>query len=159
MFIAVGTLSVLAVTAAAAWGNNPPGTNGTVKVGGVLDDTQGQDSHVDCGVQIEFAGYDEGLLNGTASLELVPPSERAVLDEDSTFIGEDPAGGANDLDATLAVDLTEPLVAAGVAPHNQQGFHVTLTVHADGSIGADTKHKTFWVSDCGDEEGGEGGEE
>jgi hypothetical protein len=33
-------------------------------------------------------------------------------------------------------------------PHPQQGFHVKLTIHADGSQGADTKHKVFWVQPC-----------
>ena len=87
MLIAVGTLGVLAITAAAAWGTNPPGNNGTVRVGGVLDDTKGQESHVGCQFQIEFSGYDEGPLYGMASLELVPPSGSAALYEDSIFIG------------------------------------------------------------------------
>jgi hypothetical protein len=30
----------------------------------------------------------------------------------------------------------------------RQGFHVKLTVHAEGSQGADTKHKVFWVEGC-----------
>ena len=29
-----------------------------------------------------------------------------------------------------------------------KGFHVKLTIHADGSQGADTKHKVFWVQPC-----------
>jgi hypothetical protein len=31
----------------------------------------------------------------------------------------------------------------------KQGFHVKLIVNADGSQGADKKHKVFWVQDCG----------
>jgi hypothetical protein len=33
-------------------------------------------------------------------------------------------------------------------PHPQQGWHVRLTINADGSQGADVKHKVFWVSGC-----------
>ena len=33
-------------------------------------------------------------------------------------------------------------------PHPQQGYHVKLTIHTPGSIGADTKHKVFWVEPC-----------
>jgi LPXTG-motif cell wall-anchored protein len=37
-----------------------------------------------------------------------------------------------------------------VVPHAQQGVHVRLTVHAEGSRGADTKFKEFWVGPCGE---------
>jgi hypothetical protein len=36
----------------------------------------------------------------------------------------------------------------GVTPHPVQGFHVKVTVHAEDSIGSDTKYKVFWVN-CG----------
>jgi hypothetical protein len=155
MLIAAGALSVLTASAASAWGGDPPGNNGTVKVGEYgFDDSRGNDPHVGCLLRVDFAGFDEGVLSGTATFELLPPTGRGVLLEDSTFIGEDPAGGANDLDASLTADLSGPIAAAGVGLH-PQGFHVRLTVHADGSIGSDTKHKTFWVSDCGGEGGGD----
>ena len=35
-----------------------------------------------------------------------------------------------------------------IEPHAVQGFHVKLTVNADGSQGADVKHKVFWVTGC-----------
>jgi len=66
---------------------------------------------------------------------------------DSLPIGEDPAGGATDDDASRTYDLSAGL--AGVTPHPQQGIHLTLTVHADGSQGSDTKFKVFWVEGCG----------
>ena len=130
-----------------------------MKVAEAIDDSKGNDSHVGCVFQVEFSGFDEGPLDGSATLELRSPTGDGVLYEASTFIGEDPAGGANDLDATLEVDLIDPIAASGVVA-DAQGYHVRLTTHADGSIGADTKHKTFWVSDCGGGEGeGEGGGE
>jgi hypothetical protein len=160
MLIIAGALSVLMVTAVSAWGGNPPGNNGTVKVGTLLDDTKGNQPHVDCEFLVEFAGFDAGPLYGSATVEWQAPSGNGgVLFYGSTFIGYDPAGGANDSDATITVNLFDPIAASGVAAQSQ-GFHVKLTTHADGSIGADTKHKTFWVSGCGGGEGeGEGGGE
>ena len=32
--------------------------------------------------------------------------------------------------------------------HPQQGFHVKVRINAPGSIGKDTKYKTFWVTGC-----------
>ena len=87
--------------------------------------------------------------HGTATFELQPPTGNGVLLVDSTFIGGDPAGGGTDLDGTLYEDLSGPIAASGATAHPNQGFHIRLTVEAQGSIGAMTKHKTFWVTDCG----------
>jgi hypothetical protein len=62
------------------------------------------------------------------------------------FIGEDSAGGGTDLDASATYDLSEAL--ADIEPHPVQGHHVRLTINAEGSQGADVKHKVFWVDDC-----------
>ncbi|MDQ1517553.1 MAG: hypothetical protein QOE80_3383 [Actinomycetota bacterium] len=35
-----------------------------------------------------------------------------------------------------------------MTPHAKQGYHVKVTIHADGSKGSDVKHKVFWVSPC-----------
>lgn len=157
MGVLAGTLLVIAVVAGSAGASDPPGNNGTVKVDGVgFDDGPGGDPHADCSFQVEFAGFDEGDLRGTVRFELLPPTGRGELLVDSTPIGEDPAGGATDLDATLVADLSGPIAAAGVEPQAEQGFHVKLTVEAEGSIGATTKHKAFWVS-CEGEGGGEEG--
>ena len=72
------------------------------------------------------------------------PPTGTVLLTDEVFIGEDPAGGGTDLDASETYDLTAAL--AGFEPHPIQGFHVKLTVNAEGSQGADVKHKVFWVT-------------
>lgn len=153
-FVAIGVVSVLTIAVSSALaGGNPPGNNGTVKVDGFALNG-GNDPHVDCAFQIEFFGFDQGDLTGTATFVLQPPTGSGVLWVDQAFIGEDPAGGGNDLDASLAVDLLGPVVASGASPQPNQGFHVKLTVHAQGSVGADLKHKTFWVT-CGGE--GEGG--
>ena len=148
-------LALVVLTMASAWGGDPPGNNGTVKVGGSTDN----DPHVACVFDVTFWGFDEGPLSALATFDLLPPSGSGFLAEDSTAIGEDPAGGAVDFDALLTVDLRDEIVATGLA-EGAQGFHVKMTVHAEGSQGADTKYKVLWVSGCGGGEGpgGEGGE-
>lgn len=124
----------------------PPGNNGTVKVDGApFDDDPANEPHVDCVFQIDFYGYDQGDLVATYTLTIHPPSgSPAVIASGTVPIGEDPAGGGTDLDGSATVDLSGAL--AGFEPHPNQGFHVKLTVNAPGSIGADVKHKVFWVT-------------
>ena len=98
--------------------------------------------------QVDFYGFDEGDLVADVAFESHPPTGPVqVLLTDEVFIGEDDnAGGGSraglDASATYTLDFT------GIRPHPNQGFHVKLTVHADGSQGADTKHKVFWVTGC-----------
>jgi hypothetical protein len=139
----------------------PPGNNGTVKVDGVeFDDHPNNEPHVGCTFQIDFYGYDEGEdLFATATFVLQPPTtsptgDDELLHDEDIFIGEDEAGGGTDLDASRTYNLAEALEESGATPHPIQGFHVKLTVHAEGSIGADVKHKVFWVL-CEEEVGGQ----
>ena len=62
------------------------------------------------------------------------------------FIGEDPAGGGTDLDASVEYLLQRAL--NDYEAHPQQGYHVKLEVNAPHSIGADSKFKVFWVQPC-----------
>jgi LPXTG-motif cell wall-anchored protein len=149
---AVGAVALATVIGAAgpAGAGNPPGNNGTVKVDGVdFDDHPDNQPHVGCTFEVDFYGFDEGEnLNATVTFEAIPPTGDAVLiEDDEIFIGEDAAGGGTDLDADREYDLTDEL--AGIEPHPMQGWHVRLSVHADGSIGDDSKFKVFWVSGCG----------
>jgi hypothetical protein len=135
----------------ASAGPNPPGNNGTVKIDGVEFDTHpDNEPHVGCVFQVDFYGFDEGDLFADVTFDVWPPTGGMVtILEDTVFIGEDDnSGGGSEagLDAEATYDLTDLL--AGFAPHPQQGWHVKLTVNADGSQGADTKYKTFWVSGC-----------
>jgi hypothetical protein len=141
---------------------DPGGNNGTVKIDGVdFDDHPNNEPHVGCEFQVDFYGFDadtaEDDLSASVLFEAIPPTvspdtmppgagEELLTDE--LDIGEDAAGGGTDLDASGTYDLTEAL--AHIAPHPEQGWHVKLTVHADGSQGADTKFKVFWVSGCGE---------
>src|SRR5690349_5300033 len=92
-----------------------PGNNGTIKIEGA--DLQAEVTFAD-----QAPTSDGGL--------------QVVSGDQSLFIGGDPAGGGNDLDAkeTYTLKFTGE-------PHPQQGYHVKITIHADGSIGNDTKHK------------------
>jgi hypothetical protein len=153
----IGALVVILVTVMAmilllipgAAQADPPGNNGTVKIDGVVfDDHPDNEPHVGCVFQVDFYGYDEGQLNADVTFEVHPPTgSPVVLLTGQVFIGEDAAGGGTDLDASFTYDLSAAL--AGYSPHPQQGHHVKLTVNAEGSIGADVKHKVFWVSGCG----------
>lgn len=149
--LAAGGAALLASVAAfpASAGADPKGNNGTVKIDGVaLQAGQANEPHVDCRFAIEFFGYDQGNLSASVTFSLEAPTLRPsgtqVLRTDIVPIGEDPAGGAGDLDASREYELD----FAGVAPHPQQGYHVKATVHAAGSQGADTKHKVFWAQPC-----------
>lgn len=170
---------------------DPPGNNGTWKVDGLpfdgawgVPDHPNNEPHVGCWFQLDFYGYDEGALNATATLELHPPTlppGASVPWTRTAFIGEDAAGGGTDLDGSIwyttegnnqwddSDGVRNWLVNENgmtlADMHPIQGFHVKLTVHAEGSQGADTKHKVFWIR-CHDgvfppgegEDGGEGGE-
>jgi hypothetical protein len=144
----VSGVLVIAPIAGAA---NPPGNNGTVKIdGAAFDDHPNNEPHVGCIFQVDFYGYDEGDLDAVVTFRVQPPTGQFLfLLEDEVFIGEDDnSGGGSEagLDASVTYDLTALL--SGFTPHPQQGWHVKLTVNADGSQGADVKHKVFWVSGC-----------
>jgi LPXTG-motif cell wall-anchored protein len=147
--VAAVCLVVSAPAGATSGQADPPGNNGTVKIDDVpFDDHPNNEPHVGCVFQVDFYGFDAGDLDATVTFTHVPPTgdNEDILD-DEVAIGEDAAGGGTDLDASATYDLTDAL--SGVEPHPQQGIHLRLTVHAEGSIGADTKFKEFWVTGCG----------
>ena len=130
----------------------PPGNNGTVKIDGQpFDSHNSNEPHVGCNFEVKFYGFDMGDLDAKVTFAVQPPTGKPhVLLTDTLFIGEDNnSGGGSEagLDASRAYDLGKYLV--DVYPEQaQQGYHVKLTVDADGSQGADTKHKVFWVQGC-----------
>ena len=133
---------------AAAAHADPPGNNGTIKIDAEAFDTHPDNQpHVGCRFQVDFYGFDQGNLNADVEFVVHPPTgSDVVLLNDVVPIGQDAAGGGTDLDAERTYNLSSAL--AFFTPHPQQGYHVNLTVHADGSQGADTKHKVFWVQRC-----------
>jgi hypothetical protein len=128
---------------------NPPGNNGTVKLDArPFDAAPDNEPHVGCTFQVDFYGYDQGDLDALVTFEAHPPTgDGQVLLTDTVFIGEDDnAGGGSE--AGLDAKRTYRLDFTGITPHPEQGFHVKLTVNAEGSQGADTKYKVFWVTGC-----------
>lgn len=131
---------------------DPNGNNGTIKIESTdFDDIPNNVPHPGCEFVIELYGYDEGDLQATYIFTNQAPSGSGEIDRGTVGIGGDPAGGGRDLDARVHVDLADGLAASGAEAHPKQGYHVKLTVHAEGSIGADVKHKVFWVEECEDE--------
>jgi hypothetical protein len=154
--------SLLGVSAIALGGGTaaaddvgPPGNNGTVKVDGVeFDDHPNNEPHVGCTFEVDFYGYDKGDLFADVEFLAWPPTQRegdnqVLLSDPGIFIGEDDNSGGGS-QAGLDAHEEYTLDFTGIMPHPQQGFHVKLIVHADGSIGADTKYKVFWVNGCGE---------
>jgi hypothetical protein len=137
-------------TSAGKHAGNPPGNNGTIKIEGVglPDKTPENNPHQGCTFVVEFYNYDKGDLNATVTFEDKNPTKNAGHKVVSgnlgpIFIGEDAADGGNDLDAKETYTLS-----FSGEPHPKQGYHLKITVHADGSKGNDTKHKVFWVKGC-----------
>lgn len=146
-FALAAVVALLLMLPNTADAQDPPGNNGTVKVDDApFDDHPNNEPHVGCVFQSDLYGYDEGDLNADVTFEGHSPTGGGVLLTDSVFIGEDSAGGGTDLDASTTYDLSEAL--ADIEPHPVQGHHVRLTINAEGSQGADVKHKVFWVDDC-----------
>jgi hypothetical protein len=148
---AAATAGVVAAVLASALPSaaDPPGNNGTVKIDNVVfDDHPNNEPHVGCVFQVDFYGYDKGDLFADVTFTAHPPTgDRQELLTDTVFIGEDDNSGGGS-EAGLDASKTYTLDFTGIEPHPQQGFHVKLKINADGSQGADKKHKVFWVEDC-----------
>jgi hypothetical protein len=143
------TAMVTSLAGLASAAPNPPGNNGTIKIDDTpFDDAPDNEPHVGCSFQVDFYGYDEGDLDATVTFEAHPPTgERQLLVTDSVFIGEDDNRGGGS-EAGLDASQTYTLDLTGIEPHPVQGVHVKLTINAEGSQGADVKHKVFWVTGC-----------
>jgi hypothetical protein len=151
VIFAAAAMFAIAPSVAVPAGANPAGNNGTIKIDGIPFDVHpDNEPHVGCSFQVDFYGFDQGDLDAEVLFEAIPPSGHGEhLLGDTVFIGEDDnSGGGSEsgLDASRTYDLTASLQSVTAQP--VQGDHVKLTIHADGSQGADTKVKVFWVSGC-----------
>jgi hypothetical protein len=153
------TLTLFGVAPAHAQSEDPAGNNGTVKVSGDdMDLIPDNEPHQSCEWDVEFFGFDAGMLYATATFEVIAPSGEALVLHDHVYIGEDAASGAGTStgrDAERHYDLNEylwsyvrPVGEDVLNPEGDQGVHVRLTVRAEGSQGDDTKHKVFWATGC-----------
>ncbi|HZD69960.1 MAG TPA: hypothetical protein VFA45_13965 [Actinomycetes bacterium] len=156
--VAVATFTgALLLLANPALASDPAGDNGTVKVDNLPFDTSpDNEPHDGCTFQVDFYGFDEGDLFAEVTFLAWPPTKsesdsQVLLADNNIFIGEDDSSGGGSV-AGLDAERTYTLDPTGITPHPKQGFHVKLVVHADGSQGADTKYKVFWVTGCGGEE-------
>ena len=130
----------------------PPGNNGTIKIDDLaFDDHPNNEPHVGCTFQVDFYGYDKGDLFADVNFKAQEPTGPVqVLLKDTVFIGEDDnSGGGSQAGLDASETYTLDFTGTGIEPHPKQGFHVKLTIDADGSKGADVKHKVFWVAGCG----------
>lgn len=138
-------LAVMLAIPAAGSAANPAGNNGTVKVDGLdFDQHPNNEPHVGCIFEVDFYGFDTGLT-ADVTFAVKPPSgtdpitlTRSVPLGDNSIRG----GSPDAIDAQERFDLGGLFGDAYL--HPKQGYHVKLTVEADGA----TKHKTFWVTDC-----------
>jgi hypothetical protein len=149
---AIAGCVALAGLATPAFAQDPPGNNGTIKIDNVaFDDHPNNEPHVGCVFQVDFYGFDEGDLSAHVTFESQPPTptgpDSVTLLEDEVFIGEDDNSGGGS-EAGLDASETYTLNFRDIQPHPQQGFHVKLTINAEGSQGADVKEKVFWVEQC-----------
>lgn len=142
-----GGVALGGFAAPAAFAQDPGGNNGTVKVDGVAFGAHpNNEPHVGCIFEIDFYNYDAGGLEATVTFTGQAPTGKGIVlvDSDTVELQDDPAGGGTDVDAQVEYDLSTLVGQLGDA-HENQGYHIKLTVHAEGSKGADTKHKVFWV--------------
>lgn len=144
---AVATSMILGfgVLAANADGE-PPGNNGTVKIGNDEFDSAppdpDNDPHVDCEFQVDFFDFAPDAV-ATVTFEMQAPTKNVTLG------GTAPSTVALDEngDGSQAYTLTFDGPA-----HEQQGYHVKLTVEVPDPEGQQannySKFKVFWVEDC-----------
>jgi hypothetical protein len=117
---------------------------GTLKVDG-LDISSGgnNEPHPSCTFALQWFNYPEGEYTAVVQFSAVPPTASGtVLLTDEVFVGEDPAGGGNDLDASEIYELTDLLHQF---EPSAQGYHVRIDVDVTGEAG---KSKVFWTDGC-----------
>jgi hypothetical protein len=114
--------------------------------GQLLEEITDEQAHLGCTFRVDFYNYDEGVGEAFVDFTMQDPTDAAgviVSGDTSPDIGEDPAGGSDDLDATVTYSLT-----FDGEPDPDRGFRVRVDIGAPGSHRSDEKHKVFWVTPC-----------
>ena len=119
--------------------------NGVIEVDGREFETDpGNEPHVGCVFQVDFKNYDKGDTYADVRFELQPPTTEPentmrVRGDTEVFIGDDGAGGPDDIDGQ------ERYVLSFSGPPEEKGYHVKLTINAEGTTRADKRYKVYWV--------------
>ena len=105
--------------------------------------------HVGCDFQVDFYGYDEGDLFADVTFDAHPPTGPGPDAVDRHRVHRRGRQQRRRRPRPAWTPRQTYILDFGsIEPHPVQGFHVKLTVNADGSQGADVKHKVFWVTGC-----------
>ena len=110
-----------------------------------LDDIPPDTLHVGCTFTIDFYNFAEDVGAATVRFRMLPPTESvglSVAGNTSPDLGEDPAGGPGDLDASETYTLTFD----GDPDPETGAYHVRLFVNAPGAVSSDQEYRPFWVS-------------
>jgi hypothetical protein len=128
---------------------NPAGNNGTVKIDAIPieDNAPNNEPHVGCSFDIDFYNYADDAV-AQILIEGQAPSGSGTVYTKTLQLEKDAAMGGTDWDGQQKVSFGQLNLSQQTA-HPIQGYHVKLTVNVTSSIGADVKHKVFWVQDCG----------
>jgi LPXTG-motif cell wall-anchored protein len=117
----------------------PPGNKGTVKIDNeFFDGIPNNVPHPGCDFHIQFFYFPRDTT-ATYTFKLIAPTK------DGSTSGSVELDSTATPNADLLLNLNSFLTDSGVDPQPKQGFHVKLTIHAPGAIGADVKHKVFWI--------------
>lgn len=129
---------------------DPLGNNGTVKIDGApLDDGRGNEPHIECAdFAIDFYGFDEGDAADLLLTAHAPTKGGELWSRNDETISTTPAGGGQDVDASIEVLLAD--LVGLPAPHPKQGYHVKLTADVTSAPGG-AKQKVFWIEPCAEE--------
>lgn len=137
-------------TAPALAGEQDQG-NGIIQVDGRdFGNEPGNEPKVGCIFQVDFYNYDEGDTFADVRFELIPPTDEPdntmrVEGDTRVFIGDDPANSDPATDGYSDPDGSETYTLSFSGPAAEQGYHVRLTVNAEGTNNADKRYKVYYV--------------
>jgi hypothetical protein len=143
--VVAAPLALTGALAAPAFAGEEDQGQGIIEVDGREFETDpGNEPHVGCIFQVDFKNYDEGDTFADVRFELQPPTSEPdntmrVDGDTRVFIGEDPAEGQEDLDGTETYTLSFS------GPPAAQGYHVKLTINAEGTANADKRFKVYYI--------------
>ena len=152
MVVAVAVFLTAMVTfldGLASAGPNPPGNNGTIKIDDILRRSPQQRAPCRLGLPgrlLRLRRRRPGCHTSPSRPTRRPSGGRGPGAVDRHGVHRRGRQQRRGSEAGLDATETYTLDFTGITPHPVQGFHVKLTINAEGSQGADVKHKVFWVT-------------